>query len=102
MHSAEAVRHKIKLMIDNEAPKSILSDDRIVKILRDDGVEIARRTVAKYLGFIEDSVFRGAAAHETRIGMTSRRKSNKRLKLQSFSPSLRKAFSRIDSARGAD
>lgn len=47
-HSAEAVRHKIKLMIDNESSKSILSDDKIVKILRDDGVEIARRTVAKY------------------------------------------------------
>jgi RNA polymerase sigma-54 factor len=47
-HSAEAVRHKIKLMIDNESAKSILSDDKIVKILRDDGVEIARRTVAKY------------------------------------------------------
>lgn len=48
MHSAEAVRHKIRLMIDNESPKSILSDDKIVKILRDDGVDIARRTVAKY------------------------------------------------------
>ena len=48
MHSAEAVRHKIKLLVDNESPKSILSDDKIVKILRDDGVEIARRTVAKY------------------------------------------------------
>jgi len=48
MHSAEAVRHKIKLLVDNESPKSILSDDKIVKILRDDGVDIARRTVAKY------------------------------------------------------
>ncbi len=47
-HSAESVRHKIKLLIDNESPKSILSDDKIVKILRDDGVDIARRTVAKY------------------------------------------------------
>ena len=47
-YSAETVRHKIKLMIDNESAKSILSDDKIVKILREDGVEIARRTVAKY------------------------------------------------------
>ncbi len=47
-HSAESVRHKIKLLIDNESPKSILSDDRIVEMLRGDGVEIARRTVAKY------------------------------------------------------
>jgi len=47
-HSAESVRHKIKLLIDNETAKSILSDDKIVDMLRVDGVEIARRTVAKY------------------------------------------------------
>jgi RNA polymerase sigma-54 factor len=47
-HSSESVRHKIKLLIDNESPKSILSDDRIVELLRGEGVEIARRTVAKY------------------------------------------------------
>jgi RNA polymerase sigma-54 factor len=47
-HSAESVRHRIKLLIDKESSKAILSDDRIVKILRDDGVDIARRTVAKY------------------------------------------------------
>jgi RNA polymerase sigma-54 factor len=47
-HSAEAVRHKIKMLIDREEPDEILSDDRIVEILRDDGVDIARRTVAKY------------------------------------------------------
>ncbi len=47
-HSAEAVRHKIKNLIDRETHDEILSDDRIVEILRDDGVDIARRTVAKY------------------------------------------------------
>ncbi len=47
-HSAESVRHKIRQMIDAEDPKAILSDDTIVKILKDDGVDIARRTVAKY------------------------------------------------------
>ena len=47
-HSAESVRHKIKLLIDNETAKSILSDDKIVDMLRVEGVEIARRTVAKY------------------------------------------------------
>lgn len=47
-HSAESVRHKIKLLIDNESVKSILSDDKIVDMLRGEGVEIARRTVAKY------------------------------------------------------
>ncbi|MDR3467326.1 MAG: RNA polymerase factor sigma-54 [Xanthobacteraceae bacterium] len=47
-HSAEAVRHRIKLMIDAENPAAILSDDTIVEQLRADGVDIARRTVAKY------------------------------------------------------
>jgi len=48
-HSAESVRHKIKQMIDGEASENdVLSDDRIVEILKEAGVDIARRTVAKY------------------------------------------------------
>ena len=47
-HSAESVRHLIKELIEAETAKNVLSDDRIVEILRLDGVEIARRTVAKY------------------------------------------------------
>ncbi|WP_306144391.1 RNA polymerase factor sigma-54 [Roseibium sp. MMSF_3412] len=47
-HSAESVRHRIKTMIDGEDPKAILSDDTIVKTLKGDGIDIARRTVAKY------------------------------------------------------
>ena len=47
-HSAEAVRHRIKGLIGNETPGNILSDDQIVEILTGYGVEIARRTVAKY------------------------------------------------------
>jgi len=47
-HSAEAVRDRIREMIENEAPLEILSDDRIVSLLTADGVNIARRTVAKY------------------------------------------------------
>ena len=47
-HSAESVRHRIKTMIDNETITDVLSDDRIVDILRTDGIEVARRTVAKY------------------------------------------------------
>jgi RNA polymerase sigma-54 factor len=46
--SAEAIRFRIKSLIDREEPESILSDDRIVDILRDEGIDIARRTVAKY------------------------------------------------------
>ncbi len=47
-HSAEAVRHRIKELIDAEPPKKILSDDKIVVLLKSDGIDIARRTVAKY------------------------------------------------------
>jgi RNA polymerase sigma-54 factor len=47
-HSAEAVRHRIKTMIDQEPVDDVLSDDKIVEILRAEGIDIARRTVAKY------------------------------------------------------
>ena len=47
-HSAESVRHSIKELIDQETADAILSDDKIVDILRGQGVDIARRTVAKY------------------------------------------------------
>jgi RNA polymerase sigma-54 factor len=46
--SAQAVRFKIKQLIDAEDPTVVLSDDIIVQRLRDAGVDIARRTVAKY------------------------------------------------------
>ena len=47
-HSAEAVRHQIRQMIAAEAPGNVLSDDAIVEALQKAGVDIARRTVAKY------------------------------------------------------
>jgi len=47
-HSAEAVRHRIKALIDAEPADKVLSDDAIVDRLRADGIDIARRTVAKY------------------------------------------------------
>ncbi|MEM7121027.1 MAG: RNA polymerase factor sigma-54 [Pseudomonadota bacterium] len=47
-HSAEAVRHRIKALIDAEPPDKVLSDDGLVEILKADGIDIARRTVAKY------------------------------------------------------
>ena len=47
-HSAESVRQRIRELIHDETPEAILSDDKIVEILRAEGVEIARRTVAKY------------------------------------------------------
>ena len=47
-HSAESVRNKIKILINEETAQSIKSDDKIVKLLRAQGIDIARRTVAKY------------------------------------------------------
>jgi RNA polymerase sigma-54 factor len=47
-HSAEAIRHRIKALIDHESATDVLSDDKIVELLRADDVEIARRTIAKY------------------------------------------------------
>jgi RNA polymerase sigma-54 factor len=47
-HSAESVRHRIKGLIDAEDPSDVLSDDKLVEILKKEGVDIARRTVAKY------------------------------------------------------
>jgi RNA polymerase sigma-54 factor len=47
-HSAEAVRHRIRGLIEAEPPGGPLSDERLVELLRDEGVDIARRTVAKY------------------------------------------------------
>ena len=47
-HSAEAVRFRIKTMINQETADDVLSDDKLVEHLRDEGIEIARRTVAKY------------------------------------------------------
>jgi RNA polymerase sigma-54 factor len=47
-HSAEAVRHRIRRLIDDESTENVLSDDTIVEKLRDAGIDIARRTVAKY------------------------------------------------------
>ena len=46
--SAESVRHRVKALVDAEAPDAVLSDDKLVDILRSEGIEIARRTVAKY------------------------------------------------------
>jgi RNA polymerase sigma-54 factor len=47
-YSSEAVRHRIRQLIDAEAASAVLSDDKIVEFLQRDGIDIARRTVAKY------------------------------------------------------
>ena len=47
-HSAEAVRSRIRELIEKEPPEAVLSDDQLVALLKGEGVDIARRTVAKY------------------------------------------------------
>jgi RNA polymerase sigma-54 factor len=47
-HSAEAVRDRIRQLIDAESAQDVLSDDTIVDKLNGIGIDIARRTVAKY------------------------------------------------------
>lgn len=47
-HSAEAVRQRIRTLIVAETPEAVLSDDDIVAVLKKGGIDIARRTVAKY------------------------------------------------------
>jgi len=48
-HSAETVRHRIRQMVEAELPAAILSDDTIADLLqKEQGIEVARRTVAKY------------------------------------------------------
>jgi len=46
--SAEAVKARIKALTDAEDPKKILSDDALVEMLKAEGFDLARRTVAKY------------------------------------------------------
>lgn len=46
--SAEAVRNRIKTLVEREDPRKTLSDDSIVKLLKESGMDVARRTVAKY------------------------------------------------------
>jgi RNA polymerase sigma-54 factor len=47
-HSSEAVRHRIRRLVDSEPAGDVLSDDAIAQKLKLEGIDIARRTVAKY------------------------------------------------------
>jgi RNA polymerase sigma-54 factor len=47
-HSAEAIKARIRAMIEAEKPDDVLSDDRLVELLKTEQIDIARRTVAKY------------------------------------------------------
>ncbi|MCE8034805.1 RNA polymerase factor sigma-54 [Billgrantia tianxiuensis] len=47
-HSSTAIRARIRKLIADEPPRKPLSDSRLVELLADDGIQVARRTVAKY------------------------------------------------------
>lgn len=56
--ASEAVKHEIKKLVAAEDPKAPFSDQRIAELLKERGIEIARRTVAKYrelLGILPSS-----------------------------------------------
>ena len=46
--SAEAVRSRIRKLINDEPADRVLSDEQLARILKTQGIEVARRTVAKY------------------------------------------------------
>jgi RNA polymerase sigma-54 factor len=46
--SSQAVKARIRALIDAEQPDAILSDDKLVDLLKAEGLDLARRTVAKY------------------------------------------------------
>ncbi|HYZ62047.1 MAG TPA: RNA polymerase factor sigma-54 [Acetobacteraceae bacterium] len=73
-HSAEAVRHRIRALVGAEDPEDVLSDDAIVSALRREGVDIARRTVAKYREAlrIPSSVQRKREKSQARLGALDR------------------------------
>jgi RNA polymerase sigma-54 factor len=63
--SSTAIRARIRKLIAQEAPDRPLSDQQIVEMLAADGIQVARRTVAKYreaLGIAPSSARRQAAA----------------------------------------
>lgn len=47
-HSSTAIRARIRKLIEGEPPRKPLSDSKLVTLLAEEGIEVARRTVAKY------------------------------------------------------
>ena len=46
--SSEAIKAHIKTLCDAEDPKKVLSDQKLADLLKEEGFDLARRTVAKY------------------------------------------------------
>ena len=66
-HSAEAVRHRIRQLIDAETPDCVLSDDTIVEKLRGAEIDIARRSDRKVSGSDANCLLSTAAAGEADV-----------------------------------
>ncbi|MBF0184961.1 MAG: RNA polymerase factor sigma-54 [Magnetococcales bacterium] len=47
-HSSEAVKFKIQKLVESESPNRPYSDEKLAKLLKDQGIIVARRTIAKY------------------------------------------------------
>ncbi|MBF0285419.1 MAG: RNA polymerase factor sigma-54 [Magnetococcales bacterium] len=47
-HSSEAVKFKIRKLVESEPPRHPFSDEKLVQLLLEQGITVARRTVAKY------------------------------------------------------
>ena len=63
--SSETVRERIRTLIEAETAEDVLSDDRITEILRSEGIEVARRTIAKY----REALHIGSSAQRRRAFM---------------------------------
>ena len=69
--SSESVRSRIRHLVGGENAHSPLSDDRIVDLLKGEGIEIARRTVAKY----REAMRIPSSAERRRLGRLGRARS---------------------------
>jgi RNA polymerase sigma-54 factor len=47
-HAARAVRHRIRQLVEAETPDHVLSDEALAQVLKAEGIDVARRTIAKY------------------------------------------------------
>ncbi len=61
--SWDAVKEKLKHLIDEEDKKKPLADDILVKMLKEQGITLARRTVAKYRGLLNIPTARQRVDH---------------------------------------
>ena len=61
----DAVRSKIQEIVDKENKKAPLSDDAIVQMLKSEGIQVARRTIAKYRDLLGIPSSRGRRQWET-------------------------------------